>query len=219
MAEKQKTPIGTDRPRPVGKAMLPLLDTPPDGLSYWRDFLSDAEEATLLNHVEGIAFANFEMRGVIARRRVAFFGRSYSQRAAASLEPPIPTFLDAVRARIAAWAGKSPETFAMALINEYPPGAPIGWHRDAPQYEVVAGISIGAPAQMRFRPYVPPRLARTETNTSRRTVYQLTLAPRSAYLLTGDARHLFEHSIPPVTALRYSITFRTLRESYARKRS
>jgi alkylated DNA repair dioxygenase AlkB len=98
----------------------------------------------------------------------------------------------------------------MALINEYPPGAPIGWHRDAPQYDIVAGVSLLSPCPMRFRPYVSPSDLATARGR-RRTTHEVHLAPRSAYLMTGESRSRFEHSIPPMTDLRYSITFRTLR--------
>ena len=194
--------------------MLPLLEMLPEGFTYRPGFASEAEEATLLERFSRIEFSNFEMRGVIARRRVAFFGRSY-RKAAAESELPIPDFLEPFRVRFAAWAGIPTEAFAMALINEYRPGAPIGWHRDAPQYEIVVGLSLGSPAQMRFRAYVPPRVsANMLVDRPRRAVHQLTLESRSAYLMTGDARQRFEHSIPAVTSLRYSVTFRTLRASH-----
>ena len=100
----------------------------------------------------------------------------------------------------------------MALINEYRQGAPIGWHRDAPQYGIIAGISLLSSCRMKLRPYVPPSDARTSGRAApRRTTHEITLEPRSAYLITGPARSEFEHSIPATTALRYSITFRTLR--------
>ena len=35
--------------------------------------------------------------------------------------------------------------------------------------------------------------------------------PGSAYLLSGPARREWEHSIPALEALRYSVTFRNLR--------
>jgi alkylated DNA repair dioxygenase AlkB len=98
----------------------------------------------------------------------------------------------------------------MALINEYPPGAPIGWHRDAPQYGIVAGVSLLAACRMKFRPYRRPGQA-PSNGSPRRTTHEITLEPRSAYLMTGEARAAFEHHIPAVAALRYSITFRTLR--------
>jgi alkylated DNA repair dioxygenase AlkB len=38
----------------------------------------------------------------------------------------------------------------------------------------------------------------------------LEVAPGSAYLLSGEARHEWEHSIAPGDQLRFSITFRSL---------
>ena len=183
----------------------------PDGFEYRRDFLTGEEEAALVREIERIEFAEFEMRGVVARRRVAFFGVSYRSAAAAA---PMPEFLQPVRQRAAAWAGVPAGDLAMALINEYRPGAPIGWHRDAPQYGIVAGISLLSPCRMRLRPYVSPSKARlAPDHARRRATHEIVLEPRSAYLLTGAARSRFEHSIPPALALRYSITFRTLRAS------
>ncbi|MGE5834114.1 MAG: alpha-ketoglutarate-dependent dioxygenase AlkB [Acidobacteriota bacterium] len=182
----------------------------PDGFQFRPDFLNADEEAVLLGHIQDTKFSNFEMRGVVARRRVAFFGLSYDL----STEAPraIPEFLLPVRARVAAWAAVAPEAFVMALINEYRPGAPIGWHRDAPQYDVIAGISLLSECQMRFRPYVAPRALRSHDRGARRTTtHEITLIPRSAYLIDGAARREYEHSIPAVHTLRYSITFRTLR--------
>jgi len=147
----------------------------------------------------------------VARRRVAFFGASYDAGAAPS--PPIPEFLDPLRVAIASWAGVNSQAFEMALINEYPPGAPIGWHRDAPQYDIVAGVSLLSPCRMMLRPYVSPS-ARVGTQGERRTAtHELVLERRSAYVMRGDARNGYEHHIPAVAALRYSITFRTLRRA------
>jgi len=99
----------------------------------------------------------------------------------------------------------------MALINEYSPGAPIGWHRDAPQYDIVTGVSLLSACRMKFRPHVSPG-ARGSSGARRRTAtHEITLERRSAYVMSGDARNAYEHHIPAVSALRYSITFRTLR--------
>ena len=177
----------------------------PEGFRYEADWLSTADEARLLEAIATVAFSPFEMRGVVARRRVAFFGTAYDATRPAA---PMPPFLEPLRARAAAWAGVAPVDLAMALINEYPPGAPIGWHRDAPQYDVVIGLSLGSPCRMRLRPYVAPRDA---ARGRRAATHELTLEPRSIYLISGPARSAFEHSIPGVADLRYSITFRTLR--------
>jgi hypothetical protein len=180
----------------------------PEGFKYRDEFITVDEETRLVEHINSIAFANFEMRGVIAKRRVAFFGASYDRTDGPS--PPIPEFLFEVRARLASWAGVGDEAFAMALINEYRPGAPIGWHRDAPQYDITAGVSLVSSCKMRLRPYVSPAEAAKRGNR-RHTTHEIALAPRSAYVISGDARSRYEHSIPAVAELRYSITFRTLR--------
>jgi alkylated DNA repair dioxygenase AlkB len=180
----------------------------PAGFSHREGFVSAEEALRLEEAITGIAFGTFEMRGVVAKRRVAFFGQSYDS--AGGPERPIPEFLFPLRARFAAWANVEAEAFAMALINEYRPGAPIGWHRDAPQYDLVAGLSLLSPARMKLRPYVAPKDLPTLPGP-RKTTHEIDLQPRSAYLLAGAARQAYEHSIPPVAALRYSITFRTLR--------
>jgi len=181
----------------------------PEGLSYRQDFISAAEEAELARAIGHVEFSAFEMRGVVARRRVAFFGATYD--AAREASGPIPEFLFPTRRRIAEWAGVDPDAFAMALINEYRPGAPIGWHRDAPQYGIIGGISLLEPCRMKFRRYVAPRDVEPGRKAARKATHEIELLPRSAYLITGPARSQYEHSIPAVSALRYSITFRTLR--------
>jgi alkylated DNA repair dioxygenase AlkB len=180
----------------------------PEGFRYVEDFIAAGEERALVDAIAGVTFADFEMHGVKARRRVAFFGMSYDKAPAV----PIPPFLLALRDRVGAWADVPAAHFRMALINEYTEGAAIGWHRDAPQYDVIAGVSLLSPCRMKLRPYVRPLALRsTERRAPRTTTHEVPLAPRSAYLLAGPARSDYEHSIPPATALRYSITFRTLR--------
>lgn len=182
-----------------------LFGTPwPVGFHHREDFITEDDERVLLEVIAGITFAEFEMRGVVARRRVAFFGQGYDRAAA----PPLPDFLLELRERMARWAGIDPAAFAMALINEYPPGAPIGWHRDAPQYGIVGGVSLLSACRMRLRPYRSPSV---RTSARRSATHEVELARRSAYLLTGESRQAYEHHIPPVTQLRYSVTFRTLR--------
>ena len=180
----------------------------PDGFCYRESFVTVDGEAALANEIAHVEFATFEMRGVIARRKVAFFGTSYD--AGDESTPPIPTFLLPLRDRLAAWADVDPRQFAMALINEYPPGAPIGWHRDAPQYDIVAGVSLLSSCRMKFRPYVRPGV-RSNAGRRRIATHEIQLERRSAYLMTGMSRNGYEHHIPAVAALRYSITFRTLR--------
>ena len=114
------------------------------------------------------------MRGVVARRRVAFFGSAYDSRTAPTA--PLPGFLFPLREKLGSWVGVDPADFAMALINEYPPGAPIGWHRDAPQYEIVTGVSLLTPCRLKLGPTCRrrrrperdvPEKRRTRSNCSR----------------------------------------------------
>ena len=114
----------------------------PDGFEYRPDFIDITQEAALADAIGAVTFVNFELRGVIARRRVAFFGESYHRGGAEA----IPDFLLPLRAAIADWAGLEPAAFAMALINEYRPGAPIGWHRDAPSTASSPGSRSWRPA-------------------------------------------------------------------------
>ena len=185
---------------------LPGLFDPelPAGFRYRADFISEADERVLLDAIAGVTFSDFEMRGVVARRRVAFFGQSYDRGSAGE----IPPFLLPLRAALAEWAGLDAGAFAMALINEYRPGTPIGWHRDAPQYDIVAGLSLMSACRMKFRPYRSPSAA---APSRRMATHEILLERRSAYLMAGKARQAYEHHIPPVSELRYSVTFRTLR--------
>jgi alkylated DNA repair dioxygenase AlkB len=105
-----------------------------------------------------------------------------------------------LRDKVAGFAGREAEDFRQILVSEYAPGAPIGWHRDKPQFEDVVGVSLLAPANFRLR-------QKTGTGWTRRSIL---LAPRSIYIMSDEVRHGWEHSIPEMTALRYSITFRTL---------
>lgn len=185
-----------DAPRPAPATGLP------EGLIYRPDLIDEAEEAALAGEIAALPFAPFQFHGYEGNRRVVSFGWAYDF-ARQVLEPakPIPPFLLPLRAKVAALAGRDPEDFAQALAIEYAPGAGIGWHRDRPQFEIIAGVSLLASCPFRFR-------RRLGDGFERRT---LRPAPRSAYLLTGQARQVWEHSIPPVEALRYSVTFRTFR--------
>src|SRR3954462_15512190 len=163
--------------------------TLPAGVHYRDTFIDTDEETQLASEIANVRFSVFEVRGVVARRRVAFFGRSYDSGAVPTL--PIPPFLFSLRDRLAAWAELDPERFAMALINEYQPGAPIGWHRDAPQYDVVAGVSLLSDCRMMLRPYVRPADQRSRPGQRRTATHQVSLERRSAYVMAGPARTAF----------------------------
>ena len=177
----------------------------PEGLQYTEDFLTPAEETALIGVVEDLDYRTFELRGQVARRTVRTFGYTYDfdARNVAQIEP-LPEWLLPLRERCGALAGVEPAAFVHALVNRYPPGATIGWHRDAPPFgPTVAGVSLAADCEMRFQ--------RTLKGT--RYVHQQPLERRSAYVLGGLARSAWQHSIPAIDHPRYSITFRTLRRS------
>jgi len=135
-----------------------------------------------------------------AKRRTASFGFEYDF-SYNTVHPaaPIPGFLEFLKTRVADWLGVTPGAIRHALIAEYRAGTALGWHRDVPNFELVCGVSLAAAARMRFRRPQDPR-----------QILSLELAARSAYVLRGDARWRWQHSIPPTRALRYSITFRTM---------
>ena len=191
--------------------MLFQPDLPP-GFAYRDGVITAGEEAELAAEIKRIEFDTFEMRGVAARRRVAFYGSSYGLEDRAV--SPMPAFLLPLRAKMAAWAEVDPAAFVMALINEYRPGTPIGWHRDAPQYDLVAGVSLLTACRMKLRPYLAPR-SRAAASSRRIATHEIVLERRSGYVIKDEARQAFEHHIPAVRELRYSITFRTLRTADA----
>lgn len=177
-------------------------DLLPEGFRYEPAFLSAAEEEALLERVQALAFQEVRMRGVAAKRRVVQYGWRYSFESFRMSEGPgLPDFLVPLRDRAAVLAQAAPAALAEALVTEYSPGAAIGWHRDAPGFGIVVGISLLSACRFRFR----------RGRTGAWETAELRLAPRSAYVLTGPARHDWQHSIPAVRELRYSITFRSLR--------
>jgi alkylated DNA repair dioxygenase AlkB len=206
-------------------AQATLLDLPaelPHGLVFERDFLSATEEAELLEWFATLPFREARFKTYYARRRVVSFhsaaalAESYDSTSDDDLAPmgPPPPAIERLRERVAAFAGKhdrrianTPESFVHVLVSEYPAGTPIGWHRDKPQYGVVAGISLGARARMRFRPLPAPG---EWTRVDPKSLIVLDLEPRSIYLMRGDIRWRWQHSILPTKELRYSVTMRTL---------
>jgi alkylated DNA repair dioxygenase AlkB len=174
---------------------------------YAEEWLTEADERALIDEVRRLPLANARYKSYTARRRVVSFGGSFdydTNRLAPAA--PLVDALHPLRVRVAAWAGVSPDALVHALVAEYAPGTPLGWHRDVPDFEDVVGVSLGHSAVMRFRPY-PPEPGR------RADVVRVTIAPRSIYALRGPSRWGWQHSVAPVDALRWSITFRTARRA------
>jgi alkylated DNA repair dioxygenase AlkB len=186
-----------------------LFDAPgpalPDGMRLETGFLSPGEEAGLIAQVERLPLARMRYQQYEALRRVVSYGGRYdfSARRLDAAEP-IPAWLDDVRDKAAAWAGLAPGDFVQALVAEYQPATPLGWHRDVPDFEDIVGISLAGEGVMRFRPYPPPANKREGT-------LRLAVPPRSIYLLRGPSRWAWQHAVSPAKVLRYSITLRTAR--------
>ena len=181
------------------------IDAPalPEGMAYQAELIGEDEEKALAARMAELPFAPFQFHGFEGNRRTISYGFHYAFDGSGLHEAaPIPDWLLPVRERAASFAGLAPGALEHVLLIEYAPGAGIGWHRDRPDFGDVIGISLLAPARLRFR-------RKSGSSWERLNVIA---EPRSAYLLRGPARSEWEHSIPPMEALRYSITFRTLRE-------
>jgi alkylated DNA repair dioxygenase AlkB len=200
------------RPRAIGERSTRQLDllvpgSPPiEGFLYQPDLVSVHLERHLVAHFAELDFKEFEFRGYFGKRRVVSFGVRYDfNDSRMHAAPDIPNFLWPLRQLAARFAGLEAPALQHALITEYRPGAAIGWHRDRPAFKDVVGISLLSPCRFRLR-------CRSGKKWHRQTV---TLEPRSAYLLRGVVREQWEHSIPASDSLRYSVTFRSLKNAEA----
>ena len=175
----------------------------PAGFRYAPDLIDADEEARLVAAFADLPFKEFAFHGFLGKRRVVSFGFRYDFNGGGLTETePMPPFLLPVRGRAAAFAGLTPDRLQHVLITEYRPGAAIGWHRDRANFGDVIGVSLVSPCTFRMRRRRGTGWERAATRLDRRSVY----------LMRGPSRDEWEHSIPAVDALRYSITFRSMRE-------
>jgi alkylated DNA repair dioxygenase AlkB len=176
----------------------------PEGFHYMAQVISDDQQRAVVTRLAELPFEPFQFQGFLGKRRVVSFGWRYDfntrelQRA-----NEIPDFLVELRNLAAAYWGIDSARLRHALVTEYAPGAGIGWHRDRPEFDEVIGISLLAPCLFRLR----------RKNAARWERASIELQPRSAYLLRSSARKDWQHSIPAVDKLRYSVTFRSFRDS------
>lgn len=179
----------------------------PPGFSYTPDFISREEESNLLQAISKVELHTFIFQGFEAKRRVASFGYDYSfdNRSLREGKPIPKAFLPPVE-KVAKHTNISPGDFAELLVIEYPPGAVINWHRDAPPFEIIAGISLAADCTFRLRPH-------EKAKQNRKSIIDLPVARRSLYVLAGEVRTDWQHSTKPLSETRYSITLRTLRKT------
>jgi alkylated DNA repair dioxygenase AlkB len=178
------------------------VDAGPHGLVLGAEVVRRDEEAGLVQRFETLRWDPIVIRGQTARRTARHFGLryDYGSREARPGEP-MPEWLDPVRQAAASLAGTSPDELVQAIVQKYPPGSTIGWHRDSPAFGIVVGISLLGHVRLRFQ----------RGRQEERRTWEVRLEPRSGYVLAGEARWSWEHSIPPAKEMRYSITFRTLK--------
>ena len=177
-----------------------LFEFAPPGLVHTEDFISAGEESALIAHARHLPFQPFAFHGWFGKRETISFGWRYDfNDSRVHPAAAIPGFLLPLRTRAAEFAGVTAAQLEQALVVRYDAGAGIGWHRDRPVFDKVVGVSLLAPCVLRFR--------KREGRGFRR--FSLDAQPRSAYLLSGEIRHEWEHSIAPMEEMRFSITFRS----------
>jgi alkylated DNA repair dioxygenase AlkB len=185
--------------------LAPPAGALPPGLRYEPGWLPAADEAALIELIQRLPLQQARYKAYTARRRVVSYGGEFDyDRHELRPGAPLVDALLPLRERVARWAGLAPAALVHTLVAEYAPGTPLGWHRDVPDFEDVFGVSLGSAAWLRLRPY-PPQQPRRED------MLRLCVEPRSIYALQGQARWAWQHSVAPVVAPRWSVTFRTAR--------
>ena len=175
----------------------------PDGFVYQPEVLSRELEESVARQIPSLPLKEYEFQGYTGKRRVAAFGtRRDRDDPSIMRSTEIPSFILPVRELAARVAGMEPDELQMVLVTEYGAGVAIGWHRDRDVYDTVVGVSLLSSCNFRLRRRVGTAWERVS----------LIAEPRSVYVMAGESRNVWEHSIPAVPALRYSITFRNLRE-------
>jgi len=178
----------------------------PPGFSYHPDFITEQEESDLCAKIQGIELNNMIFQGFEAKRKTASFGYDYSfDKRKVSKGKEIPQIFDFLIEKVARHLSIKPLVFEELLITEYPPGSVINWHRDAPPFDIIAGISLLSDCVFRLRPH-------EKAKQNRSNIISFPVRRRSLYIISGEARSEWQHSIAPVKETRYSVTLRTLRD-------
>jgi DNA oxidative demethylase len=173
----------------------------PDGLEYTQEFINGHEEETLLDSVSSMSLAPITIHGQTSKRTAAHFGVRYDYGSRVLRKSdPIPEIFKSLIVRAEVHAGLAVGSIEQVLVNRYPHGAGIGWHSDAELYLTIIGVSLAQPCTIQFR---------TKERSERR-VFEMALAPRSVYVMSGPVQSLWQHRIPATQGERYSITLRSL---------
>jgi alkylated DNA repair dioxygenase AlkB len=182
--------------------LFPKHGAGPAGLRYQPAFVSEAAEAELISRISELPLQPFQFGAFEGKRRVAYFGFHYDYAVQKLKEAdPIPAWLASIVSAVERFDDLPAGSVRQILCTEYDVGVGIGWHRDKPHFDRIFGLSLGASCKFRFRRAAGDKWQR----------FTLPAEPRSLYMMSGEARHLWEHSIPAVEQRRYSITFRTMK--------
>ena len=185
--------------------LFPLETNFPPGFSYFPDFLTIKEERELRNEIAKLELHNMVFQGFEAKRKVASFGYDWSfEKRILSKGKEIPASFRVLMNKVAEHLSIDPADFAELLVTEYPIGSVINWHRDAPPFDLIAGISLLSDCVFKLRPH-------DKAKQNRGAVISVPVKSRSLYSMSGVAKTEWQHSIAPVKEVRYSITLRTLR--------
>jgi alkylated DNA repair dioxygenase AlkB len=185
--------------------LFPVEPVYPNGFQYVDDFISEEEEKALVQQTAQLTLHTFRFQGYKAKRKVASFGYDWSfEKQTLSKGSDIPETFHWLIERVAASLSLSPSDFAELLVTKYPVGSVINWHRDAPPFALIAGISLNEDCVFKLRPY-------EKEKQSKKSIVSLPVKRRSLYVMQGEAREAWQHSIEAVKKVRYSITLRTLK--------
>ncbi len=180
----------------------------PDGFHYFPDFLTEREEQQLINDIGDLELHTLIFRGFEAKRKVNSYGYDYQfDTRSISRGEDIPPAFNFLLEKISTWLSIPLEDLAEVLVTEYPPGSVINWHRDAPPFDIIVGVSLMSDCRFKLRPY-------DKAKQGRKSIITIPVRRRSIYVIRDEARTHWEHCIAPVTETRYSITVRTLIDNY-----
>lgn len=187
-------------------SLFPVEAVYPQGFKYLDDFITKEEEDLLLREISHLNLHTFNFQGYEAKRKVASFGYDWNfENRTLTRGNDFPPAFSFLVQKVAGHLKLAPELIGELLVTEYPPGSVINWHRDAPPFDVIAGISLKTDCTFKLRPHEKSRQGRG-------SVISIPVRRRSLYIMAGEARSAWQHSIAPVKAVRNSITLRTLKD-------
>lgn len=189
--------------------LFPVENMMPGGFRHYPEIISQAEETELITEISKDQLQTFNLQGFKAKRKVANFG--YDGNFQSRTLTPGRTVRASPRLLIEKVAGQlqlTPEEFEEVLLTEYPAGLVINWHRDAPTFDLIAGVSLLSDCTFRLRPHDKNKQARS-------SVISIPVKSRSLYVLQGISRTDWQQSISPFKNRRLSVALRTMRHREA----